>query len=419
MTIKNIPVGYKDSPLGIIPQDWEVKRFRDIGNFLRNNTLSRDKMSESEGCIQNIHYGDILIKYKEILKVSKTNIPWIVEDRKYSPLGDMLQNGDIVISDTAEDYTVGKATELMEINGAFVVAGLHTMPFRPLSDLFSPRFLGYYLNSMAYRFQLYALVQGIKVCSISKKAMSGTFLIVPPLAEQEKIAEILSTWDKAIERQTQLIQKLELRKKGLMQQLLTGKKRLPGFTGEWEKVKLGEIFSERNEINKETLPLLSITAERGVILQSESDKRDISNEDKSKYKRICPNDIGYNTMRMWQGRCALSTLEGIVSPAYTIVIPNDNINPYYMEMLFKQPYMIYNFWTHSQGLVNDTLNCKFPDFSQVKVHIPPLQEQTAIANILSSCDEEIRLAQDKLAAMKEQKKGLMQVLLTGKRRVKL
>ena len=204
-----------------------------------------------------------------------------------------------------------------------------------------------------------------------------------------------------------------------MQQLLTGKKRLPGFTGEWKKVKLGEIFSERNEINKETLPLLSITAERGVILQSESDKRDISNEDKSKYKRICPNDIGYNTMRMWQGRCALSKLEGIVSPAYTIVIPNDNINPYYMEMLFKQPYMIYNFWTHSQGLVNDTLNCKFPDFSQVKVHIPPLQEQTAIANILSSCDEEIRLAQDKLAAMKEQKKGLMQVLLTGKRRVKL
>ena len=419
MTIKNIPVGYKDSPLGIIPMEWEVKRFRDIGNFLRNNTLSRDKMSESEGCIQNIHYGDILIKYKEILKVSKTNIPWIVEDRKYSPLGDMLQNGDIVISDTAEDYTVGKATELMEINGAFVVAGLHTMPFRPLSDLFSPRFLGYYLNSMAYRFQLYALVQGIKVCSISKKAMSGTFLIVPPLAEQEKIAEILSTWDKAIEKQIQLIQKLELRKKGLMQQLLTGKKRLPGFTDEWKKVKLGEIFSERNEINKETLPLLSITAERGVILQSESDKRDISNEDKSKYKRICPNDIGYNTMRMWQGRCALSKLEGIVSPAYTIVIPNDNINPYYMEMLFKQPYMIYNFWTHSQGLVNDTLNCKFPDFSQVKVHIPPLQEQTAIANILSSCDEEIRLAQDKLAAMKEQKKGLMQVLLTGKRRVKL
>lgn len=418
MTIKNIPVGYKDSPLGIIPQDWEVKRFRDIGNFLRNNTLSRDKMSESEGCIQNIHYGDILIKYKEILKVSKTNIPWIVEDRKYSPLGDMLQNGDIVISDTAEDYTVGKATELMEINGAFVVAGLHTMPFRPLSDLFSPRFLGYYLNSMAYRFQLYALVQGIKVCSISKKAMSGTFLIVPPLAEQEKIAEILSTWDKAIDKQTQLIEKLELRKKGLMQQLLTGKRRLPGFSEPWQTHKLQELFSERNETNRMDLPLLSITGDRGVILQIESEKRDTSNDDKSKYKRITKGDIGYNTMRMWQGRSALSGLEGIVSPAYTIVVPNSKVDGYYMSVLFKQPRLVYDFWTHSQGLVGDTLNCKYRDFGQVRVSCPSYIEQKAIAKVLTTADHEIELAQQKLELLRQQKRGLMQQLLTGKKRVK-
>ncbi len=419
MTIKNIPVGYKDSPLGIIPQDWEVKRFRDIGNFLRNNTLSRDKMSESEGCIQNIHYGDILIKYKEILKVSKTNIPWIVEDRKYSPLGDMLQNGDIVISDTAEDYTVGKATELMEINGAFVVAGLHTMPFRPLSDLFSPRFLGYYLNSMAYRFQLYALVQGIKVCSISKKAMSGTFLIVPPLAEQEKIAEILSTWDKAIDKQTQLIEKLELRKKGLMQQLLTAKRRLPGFSEPWQTHKLQELFSERNETNRMDLPLLSITGDRGVILQIESEKRDTSNDDKSKYKRITKGDIGYNTMRMWQGRSALSGLEGIVSPAYTIVAPNSKVDGYYMSVLFKQPRLVYDFWTHSQGLVGDTLNCKYRDFGQVRVSCPSYIEQKAIAKVLTAADHEIELAQQKLELLRQQKRGLMQQLLTGKKRVKV
>lgn len=418
MTIKNILVGYKDSPLGIIPQDWEVKRFRDIGNFLRNNTLSRDKMSESEGCIQNIHYGDILIKYKEILKVSKTNIPWIIEDRKYSPLGDMLQNGDIVISDTAEDYTVGKATELMEINGAFVVAGLHTMPFRPLSDLFSPRFLGYYLNSMAYRFQLYALVQGIKVCSISKKAMSGTFLIVPPLAEQEKIAEILSTWDKAIDKQTQLIEKLELRKKGLMQQLLTGKRRLPGFSEPWQTHKLQELFSERNETNRMDLPLLSITGDRGVILQIESEKRDTSNDDKSKYKRITKGDIGYNTMRMWQGRSALSGLEGIVSPAYTIVVPNSKVDGYYMSVLFKQPRLVYDFWTHSQGLVGDTLNCKYRDFGQVRVSCPSYIEQKAIAKVLTTADHEIELAQQKLELLRQQKRGLMQQLLTGKKRVK-
>lgn len=219
--------------------------------------------------------------------------------------------------------------------------------------------------------------------------------------------------------QTQLIKKLELRKKGLMQHLLTGKKRLPGFSGEWRKVKLGKLFIERNEINKAHLPLLSITADRGVIFQSESDKRDISNDDKSKYKHICPNDIGYNTMRMWQGRCALSSLEGIVSPAYTIITPNKDINPYFMEMLFKQPFTIYCFWTHSQGLVNDTLNCKFPDFSQIKVTIPNFEEQNAISQFFKGINHEIELCTQKLNSLLQQKKGLMQVLLTGKKRINI
>lgn len=419
ITPNNIPQGYKATPLGVIPQEWEVRRFRDVGNFLRNNTLSRDKMSESDGCVQNIHYGDVLIKYREILNVSRTNIPWIVGNSKDSPLGDMLQDGDIIISDTAEDYTVGKATELLEINGASVVAGLHTMPFRPLSNLFSPCFLGYYLNSMAYRFQLYALIQGIKVCAISKKAMSGTFLIVPPLAEQKKIAEVLGVWDKAIEKQSQLIEQLTLRKRGLMQQLLTGKRRLPGFSDPWKVCELRELFKERNENNRVDLPLLSISGDKGVILQTESDKRDISNDDKSKYKRINKGDIGYNTMRMWQGRSALSNIEGIVSPAYTIVIPNEGVDGYYMSVLFKQPRLMYDFWTHSQGLVEDTLNCKYRDFGRVRISCPSYIEQKAIAQVLTAADREIELAQQKLELLRQQKRGLMQQLLTGKKRVKL
>ena len=404
MTIKNIPVGYKDSPLGIIPMEWEVKRLGELSEI-------------------NPNKGEITSKFVTFLAMSDISEQGRVINENIVST-DSIKSGftpfkrnDIIVAKITPCFENGKGALLNNITEEY---GFGSTEFHVIRCQQCNRFIYYHTISYPFRKRLESQMTGSAGQKrVSADSISSYKIPLPPLAEQEKIAEILSTWDKAIEKQTQLIQKLELRKKGLMQQLLTGKKRLPGFTGEWKKVKLGEIFSERNEINKETLPLLSITAERGVILQSESDKRDISNEDKSKYKRICPNDIGYNTMRMWQGRCALSKLEGIVSPAYTIVIPNDNINPYYMEMLFKQPYMIYNFWTHSQGLVNDTLNCKFPDFSQVKVHIPPLQEQTAIANILSSCDEEIRLAQDKLAAMKEQKKGLMQVLLTGKRRVKL
>ena len=415
----NIPAGYKDSAVGVIPQEWEVRTFQEIGSMLGTNTLSRDKMNESGGCTQNIHYGDVLVKYGEILDCASANIPWVNRDCENTNLGTNLQDGDVVISDTAEDYTVGKATEVQGVGTMQVLSGLHTIAFRPNASVFSPKFLGYYFNSSIYRAQLYPLIQGIKVCSISKKAISNTKLAVPPLAEQRKITEILGVWDEVIEKQSRLIERLELRKRGLMQRLLSGRTRLPGFTSPWQKVKLGEIFKERNETKCEHLPLLSITADKGVILQSESDKKDTSNDDKSKYKRICPNDVGYNTMRMWQGRSALSAMEGIVSPAYTIVTPKAEVDPLFISELIKQPRVVYDFWTHSQGLVGDTLNCKYHDFSQVKIAMPSLPEQKAIAEVLTTADDEIATYRKKLDALRLQKRGLMQQLLTGKTRVKI
>ena len=226
-------------------------------------------------------------------------------------------------------------------------------------------------------------------------------------------------WDEAIEKQARLIEKLALHKRALMQRLLSAKLRLPGFSEPWKIHKLQELFTERNETNRTDLPLLSITGDRGVILQTESEKRDTSNDDKSKYKRIAKGDIGYNTMRMWQGRSALSGLEGIVSPAYTIVVPNTtDVDGYYMSVLFKQPRLVYDFWTHSQGLVGDTLNCKYRDFGQVHICCPPLAEQKAITEVLTAADREIELAKEKLERLRRQKRGLMQQLLTGKKRVK-
>ena len=329
-----------------------------------------------------------------------------------------LQNGDILLPDASEDYDgVGHAWELLNVDQQKIIGGLHTIAMRP-----NPKFilLGYgslMFYSWPVSKALKRIAQGTKVFSMSFNLIEKVKVILPTLKEQQKISEILNIWDKAIEKQTQLIDKLELRKKVLMQQLLTGKKRLPGYSGEWKKVKLGTLFIERNEINRADLVLLSITADRGIIFQSESDKRDISNDDKSKYKRICPNDIGYNTMRMWQGRCALSPLEGIVSPAYTIITPNKDVNPHYMEMLFKQPFTMHCFWTHSQGLVNDTLNCKFHDFCQIKVTIPNYKEQNAISYFFKEMNREIEIYRLRLKLLLQQKKGLMQILLTGKKRI--
>ncbi|MBO0612884.1 restriction endonuclease subunit S [Thiothrix fructosivorans] len=242
---------------------------------------------------------------------------------------------------------------------------------------------------------------------------------IPTLPEQKKIAQILSTWDKAITTTEQLLANSQQQKKALMQQLLTGKKRLKGFGGEWKEKKFGEIFKERVELGREGLPLLSITAEDGVVYQDETGRKDTSNEDKSKYRRICVNDIGYNTMRMWQGRSSRSDKEGIVSPAYTIVIPNKDIYPKFAAYLFKHPSLIHVFYRHSQGLVSDTWNLKFDYFRKISWAFPEFEEQQKITAVLSAADREIDVLQQKLEGLKQEKKALMQQLLTGKRRVKV
>jgi type I restriction enzyme S subunit len=243
-------------------------------------------------------------------------------------------------------------------------------------------------------------------------------ILLGSLEEQDEIADILSTWDRAIELKEKLLEQKKLQKKGLMERLLTGKVRMLGFQRPWKKVKLEELFVERKEIGRSDLELLSITASKGVVRHDELVKVDTSSEDKSKYKRITPNDIGYNTMRMWQGVSGVSQYEGIVSPAYTVVTPKKDIDVTYMAYLFKLPKTVHDFWRFSQGLVDDTLNLKFENFRQISVAIPTdYLEQRKIAEILRNSDHEIIILEKEIEQLQLQKKGLMQLLLTGKVRV--
>ena len=202
---------------------WEKKRLSEVGAFLSSNTLSRDKLNKTQGIIQNIHYGDILIHYPTIVNPEQCQIPYINEDVIVT--SDLLQDGDIVFADTAEDNTVGKAIEIVSVSTRQIVAGLHTIPFRPNKGLFAKQFLGYYVNSVSYQKQLGGLIQGIKVCSISKSSIKNTYLQIPSLGEQTAIAKVLIEADKEIEIERQKLSILHTQKRGLMQQLLTGKKR--------------------------------------------------------------------------------------------------------------------------------------------------------------------------------------------------
>lgn len=203
---------------------WDSKDLSEVGVFLSSNTLSRDKLNGTGGDIQNIHYGDILIHYPTIVNIEQCLIPYINKDVIVT--SDWLQDGDIVFADAAEDNTVGKAIEIVNVKSQHIVAGLHTMPFRPNKGLFAKSFLGYYVNSTPYQKQLVALTQGIKVCSINKNSIKKTSLQIPSLSEQTAIAEVLVLADKEIEIAKNKLSLLRYQKRGVIHQLLTGKKRM-------------------------------------------------------------------------------------------------------------------------------------------------------------------------------------------------
>ncbi len=282
-----------------------------------------------------------------------------------------------------------------------------------------PEFISLILQSHSVQHWLKSNAVGQTMLNLNTEIILNLPIrIIDSLESQITLANCIGYWDSAIAITEKLITAKRRLKQGLMQKLLTGKFRITGFKDKsWRTVKLGEVFSERIERAREDLPLLSVTGSMGLIYRDELIRRDTSNSDKSNYKRVASGDIVYNTMRMWQGVSALVNIEGIVSPAYTVVIPNSSLNASFIKHFFKFSNLIHSFHRYSQGLVSDTLTLKFQQFSRIKVNLPEINEQKKIAEILDCLDQEIFHLEAKLKLFQTQKQGLMQQLLTGKIRV--
>lgn len=217
---------YKQTEIGLIPEDWEVKSLGEIFEFRPNNTFTRDCLNDSKGKYQNVHYGDVLIKYPSILDCSKETIPFINEgiNVKFSKYG--IVEGDIIIADTAEDETVGKVVEVFNLGEKKIVSGLHTFLCRKITDDFAPKWLGYFMNQAIFHNQLLPFITGTKVSAISRTAIQNVKVLIPSKEEQTAIANVLSSMDKEIETLNTKLEKYINLKTAMMQQLLTGKIRL-------------------------------------------------------------------------------------------------------------------------------------------------------------------------------------------------
>ena len=194
--------------------------FSSVFVLLQNNTFSRELLTNDETEIQNIHYGDVLIKYGSCVNIDRDDVPYIKGDApfdKFAPES-YLMSGDIVIADTAEDYIVGKATEIINPSNKKILSGLHTIPCRPVMS-FAPMFMGYYLNSSSFRSQIMPLIQGTKVSSIGKAQLMKTTVYIPPIDEQKRIADLLYSIDTKINLLSETADKMIQLKSAMLQQL--------------------------------------------------------------------------------------------------------------------------------------------------------------------------------------------------------
>jgi type I restriction enzyme S subunit len=424
--------GYKKTKVGWIPEEWECTT---IGAVADINPKCLPENTPNDYCF---FYLDLASVNNGYITIPKKPISFSTAPCRARRL---IQKGDVLLS-TVRPNLQGFA--YVEDDYKDLVSSTGFAVLRSVDNYFAP-FLYHFLYSFPMSRYFYNCVVGSSYPALNNSDVENAPISRPPLPEQHKIAEILSTWDAAIERTRKLVDAKKRRKKALMQQLLTGKMRLPQFQKKnnhesaaakaradktnqkhekvmpdgWRQVRLGDVFNERRETGFSDLPLLAVTGNRGIIPADEVDRKDSSSADKSRYKRICPGDIGYNTMRMWQGVSALSGLEGIISPAYTVCTPKDDMDARFVAYFFKFHPVIHLFWRYSQGMVSDTLNLKYHNFAEIKVVLPERTEQRAIAEVLETADNEIRLHESELAALEKQKRGLMQKLLTGEVRVRV
>lgn len=390
--------GYKRE----IPTDWKSYQIRDAIAFTGGSQppLSTFVYEEKEGYVRLIQTRDYRTdKYKTYIRE---------EDAKKTC--------------TSEDIIIGRyGPPLFQIfrglEGAYNVALLKAIPDEKqiLKD-----YCFYYLS----RPELQNYLEGLSQRSGGQTGVEMDMLYkyplpLPPLPEQQKIAQILSTWDDAIRITKDSILQTKKRNKGLAQQLLTGKKRVNGFNGKWNEVKADKIFKNHTDkTHNGELEVLSATQENGVIPRSMNNidiKFDASSL--NTYKKVEVGDFVIS-LRSFQGGIEYSEYEGIVSPAYTVLKEVAPISKMFYRIYLKTETFINRLNTIIYG-IRDGKQIGFKDFSTLKLPYPEPKEQEAIASILTDAHNELKILEEKLETLLMQKKGLMQQLLTGEKRVKI
>ncbi len=401
-TIDTIPF-YKKQ----IPSDWEVRYFEDVAD-IDKECLSGDTPEDYEFdyiSLSDVDSDDFKI---ETTKQVFANSP--------SRARRIVKRGDILMS-TVRPNLHGFTLIRDDVKDLIASTGFAVITAKKCSN----EFLYQYLFSSGISKQFYQLLVGSNYPAINSSDVRKLKLFLPPLLEQKAIAHILGLMDTAINKNNLLIAKKELQKKWLMQQLLTGKRRLSGFNERWDRLSIYDIADEvtiRNT-NHDQLVVLSCTKYDGLVPSLEYFGRKIFSDDLSTYKIVPKNTFAYATNHIEEGSIGYQGVydKALISPMYTVFKTIDGINDEYLYRVLKSHNCVHEYQKRMEGSIDRRGGLRWDEFSKIKLSLPPEEEQTAIALVLQVADKEIYLLKTKVEKLRNQKKWMMQMLLTGKKRL--
>ncbi|MDH1626879.1 restriction endonuclease subunit S [Shewanella xiamenensis] len=405
----------------MVPNGWEVKELQflcskiavglaiSVTPFMRSSGV---KLIRNQNIKRNYFNSDSVVYIDEVFANSN-------KSKK-------VRHGDVVAVRTGSN--IGEACVVpKDFDGALTFT---TLIARPNPDLLDSFYLSTHINSDRGISEVNRLCAGGGKPNLNSGELKRYRLLTPPLPEQKKIAQILSTWDKAITTTEQLLANSQQQKKALMQQLLTGKKRLLDkngvrFSGEWKFQSISQISKRiQRKSDGEDHPILTISSLSGFVRQDERYSRYMAGESVKNYILLKKGEFAYNkgNSKTYEFGCIFdldSYKSGLVPHVYVCFKLHQGLSHRYFKYLFEADYLkpqlgaLVNTGVRNNGL----LNIKPAEFMNTKVPVPCLDEQEQIADVLHASSETINKLQLKLDALKQEKKALMQQLLTGKRRV--
>ena len=382
---------------------WNEIKFSDLFSYIPNNTFSRADLNYELGEYKNVHYGDVLIRFGPILDAGSEALPYITgcDNCKKESL---LMDGDVIIADTAEDETVGKATEIINIGYQKIVSGLHTIACRPVIKM-APTYLGFYINTENYHKQLFALMQGVKVLSISKSNIEGTTIRYPNLCEQTKICSLLTLLESRLGKQRELIEHLKKYKRGVEKLLFKGHRLNNGCA---TRIRLGDVCeffsggtpsSGNRSYYGGNIPFIrsgGIHSEQTELFLTESGLKS------SAAKMVEKGDLLFALYGATSGEVGISRIEGAINQAILCIRPHSLNKVYLKHLLSHNKINIIN--TYLQGGQG---NLSAEIIKGLSFDVPNAETQNKIAEILDTIDKRIYYAEKTKQAMELFKKGML------------